>query len=118
VGALNNLAYLLTENTGQPDEALKYAEQAKEIVPANPEVDDTLGWIYYRKGIYLTAVKYLESATAKSSTAVRRYHLAMAYLKAGDVKRGQQRWKRLSRAIPSFLKRRRLCNSSPRRKKD
>jgi Tfp pilus assembly protein PilF len=87
---LNNLAYLLAENTSQPDEALKYAEQAKEIAPANPGVDDTLGWIYYRKGTYLTAVKYLESATATSSTAVRKYHLAMAYLKAGDLKRGQQ----------------------------
>ena len=89
-GALNDLAYLLAENASQPDEALKYAEQAKEIAPASPEVDDTLGWIYFRKGIYPTAVKYLESSTAKSSTAVRRYHLAMAYLKAGDVKRGQQ----------------------------
>jgi tetratricopeptide (TPR) repeat protein len=89
-GTLNNLAYLLAENTSQPDEALKYAAQAKEIAPASPEVDDTLGWIYYRKGIYPTAVKYLESATANSGTAVRKYHLAMAYLKAGDLKRGQQ----------------------------
>jgi tetratricopeptide (TPR) repeat protein len=89
-GTLNNLAYLLAEHTSQPDEALKYAEQAKEIAPASPEVDDTLGWIYYRKGIYLTAVKHLESATAKNSTALHKYHLAMAYLKAGDLKRGQQ----------------------------
>ena len=87
---LNNLAYLLAENMSQPDEALKYAEQAKEIAPASSEVDDTLGWIYYRKGIYPTAVKYLETATANSSTAVRKYHLAMAYMKAGDLKRGQQ----------------------------
>ena len=87
---LNNLAYLLAEKTSQPDEALKYAEQAKEIAPASSEVDDTLGWIYYRKGIYTTAVKYLETATANSSAAVRKYHLAMAYLKAGDLKQGQQ----------------------------
>jgi Tfp pilus assembly protein PilF len=96
---LNNLAYLLAEKASQPDEALKYAEQAKEIAPASSEVDDTLGWIYYRKGNYPTAVKYLETATANkyletatanSRMAVRKYHLAMAYLKAGDLKRGQQ----------------------------
>jgi len=95
-GSLNNLAYLLAEKTGQTDEALKYAEQAKEIAPASSEVDDTLGWVYYRKGNYPTAVKYLETATANSSAAVRKYqavrkyHLAMAYVKAGDLKQGQQ----------------------------
>jgi tetratricopeptide (TPR) repeat protein len=88
--ALNDLAYLLAEYAKQPDEALKYAQQAKEIAPDNPEADDTLGWIYYCKGIYLTAVKHLENATAKAPTALHKYHLAMAYLKAGDSKRGQQ----------------------------
>ncbi len=33
---------------------------------------------------------HLESATAKEGTARRKYHLAMAYLKAGDANRGRQ----------------------------
>jgi len=87
--ALNGLAYLLAESK-QPDEALKYAQKAKEIAPDSPAVDDTLGWTYFQKGMYSMAVTYLESAIAKEGTAVRRYHLAMAYQKAGDPKRGRQ----------------------------
>ena len=62
--ALNSLAYLLAESK-QPDEALKYAQQAKEIAPDSPAVDDTLGWTYFQKGMYALAVTHLESATAK-----------------------------------------------------
>jgi Flp pilus assembly protein TadD len=87
--ALNSLAYLLADS-GQPDEALKYAQKAKELAPENAAIDDTLGWTYYRKGMYSMAVNHLESATAREGTARRRYHLAMAYAKAGDPKRGRQ----------------------------
>jgi len=87
--AVNGLAYLLAESK-QPDEALKYAQKAKELAPDNPTVDDTLGWSYFQKGLYSLAVTHLESATAKEGTARRKYHLAMAYLKAGDPKRGRQ----------------------------
>ena len=53
-------------------------------------MDDTLGWTYFQKGMYTLAVSHLESAIAKEGTARRRYHLAMAYFKAGDAKRGHQ----------------------------
>jgi tetratricopeptide (TPR) repeat protein len=88
VYALNALAYLLAQNQ-QPDEALKYAQEAKELAPDNSAVDDTLGWTYFQKGMYSLAVTHLQDATAKEGTAVRKYHLAMAYLKAGDPKRGR-----------------------------
>jgi tetratricopeptide (TPR) repeat protein len=87
--ALNGLAYLLAESK-QPDEALKYAQKAKEIAPNDAAVADTLGWTYFQKGLYSLAVTNLEDAIAKQGTARRRYHLAMAYLKAGDSKRGRQ----------------------------
>lgn len=87
--ALNNLAYLLADGN-QADEALKYAQEAKEIAPDSATVDDTLGWTYFRKGLYTLAVTHLESADAKESTARRKYHLAAAYLKAGNPKRGRQ----------------------------
>jgi tetratricopeptide (TPR) repeat protein len=53
--ALNNLAIELTRSS--PDEALGLAQRALEQAPENPAVQDTLGWIYYRKGIYQTAAK-------------------------------------------------------------
>ena len=86
---LNALAYLLADGK-QPDEALRYAQEAKQLAPDNPAVDDTLGWTYYQKGMYSLAVTHLGDAVAKGSTPVRQYHLAMACLRAGDAKRGRQ----------------------------
>jgi len=87
--ALNNLGYLLAESGNQTDTALKYAQEAVELAPEHPAYYDTLGWILYQKGVYDGAVKYLEKATAQNTRAVWKYHLAMAYTKAGDRARGQ-----------------------------
>lgn len=86
--ALNNLAYLLATQSGRLDEALQYAQQVKELAPDNQGVDDTIGWIMYRKGLYRPAVQYLESAARGGTDPVIRYHLGMAYLKTGD-RRGE-----------------------------
>jgi tetratricopeptide (TPR) repeat protein len=90
VVALNNLANRLADQA-QPDEALRLAQRAKEIAPDDPTVADTLGWLFYQKGIYRPAITQLEAAVQKSGrNAVTRYHLAMAYLKAGDYESGRQ----------------------------
>jgi tetratricopeptide (TPR) repeat protein len=87
--ASNNLAYLLAEYGKRPDEALKYAEKAVELAPDRPAYCDTLGWILYRKGVYSSAVRYLEQAGRDPGNVVWKYHLAMAYAKAGQVSRGK-----------------------------
>jgi Tfp pilus assembly protein PilF len=69
---------------------MKFAQKAWGLAPDNPAVEDTLGWIYYEQGLYPLAVVQLEAATAKDGTAVREYHLAMAYLKAGRTERARQ----------------------------
>jgi tetratricopeptide (TPR) repeat protein len=86
--ALNNLAYLLAE-ANQTDEALKYAEKAVELVPTKAAYCDTLGWVLYKKGLYTSAIPYFERASADPGSVVWKYHLAMAYAKAGDMKRGR-----------------------------
>jgi putative PEP-CTERM system TPR-repeat lipoprotein len=82
--ALNNLAYLLADFAKQPDEALKYAEQAMETAPDNVVIEDTLGWIYYQKGIYHRAIRHLENAAQKEGQPIFKYHLGLAYAKAGN----------------------------------
>ena len=86
--ALNNLANHLTSTN--PEEALKLAQQAVEVAPDNPAVQDTLGWIYYRKGMYGMAVEHLKVAATKEANPRRDFHLGMAYLKSGDPSRGQK----------------------------
>ena len=85
---LNNYAYLLSEIGKQPTEALKYAQKARELSPGAAEYSDTLGWILYREGLYPLAVSELERA-AKGNNPTWKYHLAMAYAKAGDFERGK-----------------------------
>jgi putative PEP-CTERM system TPR-repeat lipoprotein len=88
---LNNLAYLLAVHARQPDEALSFAQRAAEMAPDNPAIQDTIGWIYYIKGLYRTALPYLEKAAAgPAGGARRRYHLAMVYLKLGKEERGRE----------------------------
>jgi tetratricopeptide (TPR) repeat protein len=100
-GALNNVAYMLADGA-QVDEALKYAQQAKQLAPENPAIDDTLGWAYYKKGMYQQAAAHLESATARGDSALRKYHLAMAYLKAGDPERGKRTLEAALKIDPSL----------------
>jgi len=89
--SLNNLAYLLAERGSDYDQALKYAQRAQELSPEDKTYSDTLGWILYRKGLYSSAIPYLErAATASDSPSTGMYHLAMAYAKAGQSGRAKQ----------------------------
>lgn len=88
--ASNNLAYLLSEYGNNADEALKYAEKAVNLRPEKMIYSDTMGWTLYRKGLYRPAIPYLEKAAAdKGGDIVWKYHLAMAYGKAGELTRGR-----------------------------
>ena len=101
--ALNNLAYLLIEHAGQPDEALQLAQKAKELAPESPAVDDTLGWAYYHKGLYGSAIQHLErAALGRQGTALRKFHLAMAYFKAGERNKAQKVLDEARRLDPSL----------------
>jgi Tfp pilus assembly protein PilF len=88
-------AYLMIDLPGQADGALAYAQQAMEAAPDSPDVAGTLGWVLYRKGLYPSALQYLEKAvnndqkSSERNAVIRKYHLAMTYCKLGDQKRGQ-----------------------------
>jgi tetratricopeptide (TPR) repeat protein len=97
------LAYRLANDSTQSDEALKYAQAALEIGPDNPAIQDTIGWAYYRKGLYKNALPYLTSASASGKVPVRLYHLAMLYAQLGDQKKARQTFDtavHLNSAIP------------------
>ncbi|HTB12897.1 MAG TPA: tetratricopeptide repeat protein [Bryobacteraceae bacterium] len=80
--ALNNLAYLLADTGKDPDRALALAQQAKELLPNSPTVDDTIGWAYYKKGFFNPALDHLKRANSNSPQ--RLCHLAMTYYQLGD----------------------------------
>jgi Flp pilus assembly protein TadD len=83
--AKNNLAWVLVEHGGNIDEALKLAQEAKEKLTDNLQVTNTIGWIYYKKGVYKTASNYLkECADRDQKNATYQYQLGMAYSKLGN----------------------------------
>jgi tetratricopeptide (TPR) repeat protein len=88
--AANNLAYLLSSREDDIDEALKFAQVAKEKLPDDPSVMDTLGWIYYKKGLYGNAIQEFSDSLEKlPENATVNYHLGAALFKQGDKMRAK-----------------------------
>ncbi len=83
--ALNNLAYAMAETGGDLDQALTLAQRAKQKLPNDPDVADTLGWIYIKKNLSDNAVDIFRDLVAKQpNRSTYRYHLGMALFQKGD----------------------------------
>ena len=54
--AANNLAYLLAVQGKDLETAMSLAVKARELLPEDPNVMDTMGLVYYRKGLYDYAI--------------------------------------------------------------
>ncbi len=93
--AANNLAFLYADQgKGNLDEAVRMAQG---VVQKNPRIAgfaDTLGWVYYKKGLHGAAVEQLQKAVALDEEAAQKskaapsatyhYHLGMALAARGD----------------------------------
>jgi len=89
--AANNLAWMYAENGGNLDLALQLAQSAKAQQPDSPAINDTLGWIYYKKNLAALAIPPLEASLAKSpNNASYRLHLGLAYAKAGQMAKARE----------------------------
>src|SRR5262249_6024771 len=101
-----NLAYVTTRMGGDLNVALSLAQTARRKMPESADAADTLGWIYYQKGVYRPAVESLQAAVAlvqqnKSAGNPRfHYHLGMAYVKVGDVSRAREQFQKTLRMNP------------------
>jgi tetratricopeptide (TPR) repeat protein len=83
--AANNLAWLYAEGNENLDTALQLALIARAAMPEQPEVNDTLGWVYYRKQLNDQAVEYLRrSIEREPQNPVYQYHLGKAYAQMGE----------------------------------
>jgi tetratricopeptide (TPR) repeat protein len=93
--AKNNLAYLMAEQGGNLDRALDLAQEAKSLLPDNPNAADTLGWVLYKKNVPSAAIGYLreaESAMPPDDPMINvvRHHLALAYEANGEPERARE----------------------------
>jgi Flp pilus assembly protein TadD len=82
---------MIMEDGGNLDVALQFAQTAKAELPEQAEVNDTLGWIYVKKGLATLAVPpLLQSVETDPKNASYQYHLGMAYAGAGNVSRARE----------------------------
>jgi tetratricopeptide (TPR) repeat protein len=74
--ALNNLAYIQTENFNETDKAYELAMRARNLLPSDPSIADTLGWIYYKRGDYDLALSLVKESIRKiAQHPMILYHL-------------------------------------------
>lgn len=95
VFAANNLAWIYAVyGKGNLDEAVRLAQSAVQASPQVPSFVDTLGWVYYKKGLYGAAAEQLKKAVESDEAAARsnssqpsptyHYHLGAALAAKGD----------------------------------
>lgn len=88
---LNWLGYSLTEHDIRLEEARQMLEKAVELAPDNIYIWDSLGWVYYKLGMYndaLNAMQILIDADVDDSVIC--YHLGMIYLKNGMTDKAKE----------------------------
>jgi tetratricopeptide (TPR) repeat protein len=85
VVANNNLAYMYAEEGKDLDMALQMAQAAKAASPDDPDVADTLGFVYLKKDMATQAIgPLLQSTRTNPGKPVYHYHLGLAYQKTGE----------------------------------
>ncbi|MCP5114303.1 MAG: tetratricopeptide repeat protein, partial [bacterium] len=82
---LNNLAFVLVNTGGDLDEALRFAQRALHKMPGHPNLSDTLGWIYLKKGMNDSALQIFRNLVQQHpDSPTFHYHLGAALLTIGD----------------------------------
>lgn len=74
--SLNNLAYLMADRLNQAKEALPLAERVGKLLPDDPQVQDTLGWVRFKAGQVDGAYDSLRKSVDKAPQPASCYHLA------------------------------------------
>jgi tetratricopeptide (TPR) repeat protein len=70
---------------------MQLAQTAKSVSPDSGDINDTLGWIYYKKGLVSQAVSALKESVDKQPDNVTfKYHLGFALAKSGDSAAARQ----------------------------
>jgi Flp pilus assembly protein TadD len=83
------------------------AQTARRGMPDSPNAADTLGWAYYQKGVYQTAISQFQEAlrlgekrgVADDSTV--HYHLGMAYEGAKQTALARQQLEKAVKLSPN-----------------
>lgn len=91
---MNALGYtLLSSSSDNWDEAFKLIQAAYENNEDNPQINDSLGWAYHKKGDSQTALAYLEFAYAQEPDPEIAAHLGEVYYALGKKTDAEKVWR-------------------------
>ena len=107
--AANNLAWILTEEGKDLDEALRLAQRAAAQAPNRAEIQDTLGWVYYKKELPALAIPPFEkSVSGAPENPMYHYHLGLAHAKSGNTEEARRAVEAALKLKPDFAPAREL----------
>ena len=92
---LNYLGYMWLDQGHNLENAYGYIRQAAHLRPHDGAIIDSLGWVYFKKGQFETAIRYLEKAVSlMPNDPVINMHLGQAYSKVGRAEEARVKWQR------------------------
>ncbi len=84
VSSLNGLGYVLACQEKDLTRALSLCKQAVKTAPKSAACLDSLGWVYYKLGLYKDSLQYLQQAEQLDTDSVEiADHIKTVRLKAG-----------------------------------
>ena len=92
--ALNALGYTLADRTKRYKEAKKYIQKAAELVPDDPAIMDSLGWVNYRLGKLQEALKWLSMAFEKLVDAEIAAHYGEVLWQTNQIDKAREIWQK------------------------
>jgi tetratricopeptide (TPR) repeat protein len=98
---------LMLQHGGNVDVALAMAQTARRGMPDSPQAADTLGFAYYQKGVYRSAIDMFQESLRLNEKAGApddpdlHYHLALAYQKANQPVLARQQLERVLKINPN-----------------
>ncbi|MBR42001.1 MAG: hypothetical protein CL387_03055 [Acidiferrobacter sp.] len=98
--AYNALGYTLADKTDRLGEALELIEKALSLLPGDPFILDSLGWVHFRRGDLDLALEYLQLAMDQRPDAEIAAHLGEVLWQLGNKEQAIAAWQDGSQTDP------------------
>ena len=98
--ALNALGFTLADQTDRYEEAYEYLKRAIEIIPDDPAIIDSLGWVHYRLGNYDESIRLLRKALSRFDDAEIAAHLGEVLWVSGQQDEAREIWRKALQESP------------------
>lgn len=98
--ALNALGFTLADRTDRYEEAYQLIKRALDIMPEDPAIIDSFGWVNYRLGNYDEAIRLLRRALSRFEDAEIAAHLGEVLWVSGNKQEARTVWQKALKKSP------------------